>query len=127
MSDLIIIDITENEKVVIDGSLNPKEIKGSGNLSVKNPSSKSRLWNLMCDLKEIVNTTINSRELNVGILNPSQEFNKDYEIQNLKQPSLIVNEIPSTALTTFAPFPKYFFNSSTSIIFFIFCFLQFYF
>ncbi len=92
MSDLIIIDITENEKLVIDGSLNLKEIKGSGNLSVKNPSNKSRVWNLMCDLKEIVNTTIDSRELNVGILNPSQEYNKDYEIQNLKQSSLIVNE-----------------------------------
>lgn len=92
MSDLIIIDITENEKIVLDGSQYLKEIKGSGDLSVKNPSNKSRLWNLMCDLKEIVNTTIDSRELNVGILNPSQEYNKDYEIQNRKQPSLIVNE-----------------------------------
>ncbi|MFX0018503.1 MAG: hypothetical protein ACFFBT_15590 [Promethearchaeota archaeon] len=92
MSDLIIIDITENEKLVVDGSLNLKEIKGTGNLSVKNPSSKSRLWNLMCDLKEIVDTTIDSRELNVGILNPSQEYNKNYEVQNLKQSSLIINE-----------------------------------
>ncbi|MFW9945749.1 MAG: hypothetical protein ACFFDX_02855 [Candidatus Odinarchaeota archaeon] len=92
MSDLIIIDITENEKLLLDGSLNLKEIKGNGNLSVKNPSNKSRLWNLICDLKEIVNTTIDSRELNVGILNPSQEYTKDYEIQNLKQSSLIVNE-----------------------------------
>jgi len=100
MSDLIIIDITEIEKLVLDGSLDLKEINGSGNLAVKNPSNKSRLWNLTCDLKEILNTTIDSRELNVGILNPSQVYNKEYEIQNLKQPSLIINETFDTQRDT---------------------------
>ena len=75
-----IIDITENEKTILDGLLNLKEIKGKGKVVIRNPSNKSRLWNLTCDLKEIVNTTIDSREINVGILNPSQEFNNDYAL-----------------------------------------------
>ncbi|MHA1625213.1 MAG: hypothetical protein ACTSWH_08800 [Promethearchaeota archaeon] len=100
MSDLIIVDITENEKFLLDGSLNLKEITGNGKLVIKNPSQKSRLWNLTCDLKEIVNTTISERELNVGILNPAQEYVEQYEIQNLKEPSLKVVEIFDTDDTT---------------------------
>ena len=96
MSDLIVVDITENEKILIDGSLNLKEVTGNGKLVIKNPSQKSRLWNLTCDLKEIVNTTISERELNAGILNPAQEYVEQYEIQNLKEPSLKVIEIFDT-------------------------------
>lgn len=96
MSDLIIVDITENEKTLLDGQLNQKEIKGNGKILIKNPSQKSRLWNLGCDLKEIVNTTISSRELDVGILNPTQEHKSEYEVQNLKEPSLKVVDIFDT-------------------------------
>jgi len=96
MSDLIVIDITENEKILLDGSLKQKEIRGNGKLVLKNPSQKSRLWNLSCDLKETVNTSIKSRELNIGTLNPTQELIQEYEIQNLKQPNLIINEIFDT-------------------------------
>jgi hypothetical protein len=92
MPDLIIIDITENEKTFLDGSLNKKEIKGNGKIVIKNPSKKSKLWNLICDLKETVYTTNDSREINVGILNPSQEYTMIYEIQNLKKPSLKIIE-----------------------------------
>ena len=99
MSDLIIVDITENEKTLLDGQLNQKEIKGNGEIQIKNPSQKSRLWNLECNLKEIVNTTFNSRELSVGILNPNQEYSKEYEIHNLKEPSLKVVEIFDTAIS----------------------------
>ena len=99
MSDLIIINITENEKILLDGQLNQKEIKGNGKIQIKNPSQKSRLWNLECNLKEIVNTTFNSRELSVGILNPNQEYSKEYEIHNLKEPSLEVVEIFDTAIS----------------------------
>ena len=100
MSDLIIVDITENEKILLDGSLNLKEITGNGKLVIKNPSQKSRLWNLTCDLKEIVNTTISERELNAGILNPAQEYVEQYEIKNLKAPSLKVMEIFDTDVNT---------------------------
>ena len=30
MSDLIVVDITENEKILLDGSLNLKELTGNG-------------------------------------------------------------------------------------------------
>ncbi len=99
MSDLIIVDITENEKTLLDGQLNQKEIKGNGTILIKNPSQKSRLWNLGCDLKEIVNTTISSRELDVGILNPTQEHTSEYEVQNLKEPSLKVVELFDTTMS----------------------------
>jgi hypothetical protein len=96
MSDLIVIDITESEKILLDGSLKQKEIRGNGKLVLKNPSQKSRLWNLSCDLKETVNTSIKSRELDIGTLNPTQELSQEYEILNLKQPNLIINEIFDT-------------------------------
>ena len=99
MTDLIIVDITENEKSLLDGQLNQKEIKGNGTLLIKNPSQKSRLWNLGCDLKETVNTTFSSRELNVGIINPAQEFSSEYDIQNLKETSLKVVEFFDTAIS----------------------------
>jgi len=99
MSDLIIVGITENEKIFYDGQLNQKEIKGSGKILIKNPSQKSRLWNLVCDLKEIVNTTISSRELDVGILNPTQVYTNEYEVQNLKEPSLKVVDIFDTTVS----------------------------
>ena len=99
MSDLIIINMIENEKTFIDVQLNQKEIKGNGKILIKNPSQKSRLWNLGCNLKEIVNTTLSSRELSVGILNPNQEFSNEYEIHNLKEPSLKVVEIFDTAIS----------------------------
>lgn len=92
MPDLIIIDITENEKILLDESLNKKEIKGSGKITIKNPSKESKLWNLGCDLKETVHTTINTREINIGTLNPSQEYIMNYDIQNLKEPSLKIIE-----------------------------------
>lgn len=98
MSDLIIVDITENEKTLFDGSLNLKEITGDGKITIKNPSKKSRLWNLMLDLKENVNTSIADREMKVGILNAAQEFSSEYEIQNLKEPSLKIEEIFDTEI-----------------------------
>jgi len=96
MSDLIIVDITEKENIIIDGNLELKGINGNGKLVIKNPSNKSRLWNLNADLKEIVNTSINKRDLSIGILNPAQEFGVDYEIQNLKEQSLKIVEIFDT-------------------------------
>ncbi|GAG97546.1 unnamed protein product, partial [marine sediment metagenome] len=80
-SNLIIIDITDKEKIILDGAQVLKEIKGTGTLLVKNPTQKSRLWNLICDVKEPVNTNLDSKELSVGTLNPTQNFAKDYEIK----------------------------------------------
>jgi hypothetical protein len=90
--NLIIIDITDKEKIILDGSQQLKEVTGNGTLLVKNLTQKSRLWNLVCDVKEPVNTNLDSKELSVGTLNPTQEFTKDYEIKNLKDSSLKVEE-----------------------------------
>ncbi|MFX0024450.1 MAG: hypothetical protein ACFE9S_19180 [Candidatus Hermodarchaeota archaeon] len=91
--NLVIIDITDRENIVLDGSQNLKDISGNGTLIVKNPTQRSRLWNLLCNVKENVNTSIESKELTVGTLNPTQEFTKDYEIQELRDSSLKVQEI----------------------------------
>ncbi|MFW9785772.1 MAG: hypothetical protein ACFFFB_26040, partial [Candidatus Heimdallarchaeota archaeon] len=95
-SNLIIINLTEREKITLDGSQNIKEITGRGTLVVKNPSQRSRLWNLNCDVKEIVNTSLQSKELTIGTLNPTQEFTKEYEIKDLKDSSLKIEEIFDT-------------------------------
>ncbi|MFX1409865.1 MAG: hypothetical protein ACFFA6_05910 [Promethearchaeota archaeon] len=99
MSDLIVVDITEKEKIILDGSLKQKEIIGKGKLIIKNPSAKSRLWNLTCDLKENINTSIKSRELELGILNPTQQFIQEYEIRNLKEPKLKISETFDTDIS----------------------------
>ena len=96
MSDLIIVDITDNEETVLDGFLKQKEINGYGKILIKNPSQKSRLWNLICNLEETVNTSFISKELDIGSLNPNQEFKQEYEIKTLKAPSLKINEIFDT-------------------------------
>ncbi len=94
--NLVIIDITDRERIVLDGSQNLKEISGNGTIIVKNPTQRSRLWNLMCNVKENVNTSIEIKELTVGTLNPTQEFTKEYEIKDLKDSSLKVEEIFDT-------------------------------
>ncbi|MFX1551711.1 MAG: hypothetical protein ACFFB9_15280, partial [Promethearchaeota archaeon] len=94
--NLVIIDLTEREHIVFDESQNIKEISGNGTLKVKNPTQRSRLWNLMCNVKEYVNTSLGSKELTIGTLNPTQEFNKEYEIKELKNSSLKVEEIFDT-------------------------------
>ncbi len=85
---LIVVDIADNESIILDGLQKIKSISGMGKLLVKNSSQKSKLWNLVCDLKEIVNTTVGSKGLNVGALNPGAQFEKDYNIQNLKEAKL---------------------------------------
>ncbi|UCC19682.1 MAG: hypothetical protein JSV62_16545 [Promethearchaeota archaeon] len=90
--NLVIIDITDRERLVLDGSQDLKEITGNGTLIVKNPTQRSRLWNLLCNVKENVNTSIESKELTIGTLNPTQEFTKEYEIKDLKDSSLKVQE-----------------------------------
>jgi len=91
--NLIIVDVTDLEFILLDGSQNLKEITGKGTLLVKNPTQKSRLWNLVCDVKEPVNTSIGSKEISVGALNPAQDFAIEYEIKDLKTSSLKVEEI----------------------------------
>ncbi len=96
MSQNIVVDITDYEKIILDGLSNLKNITGNGKLVIKNPSQRSRLWNLICNLKETVNTSIGTKELTVGALNPTQEFIQEYEIKDLKGPSLNVEEIFDT-------------------------------
>ncbi len=92
MTELIIIDITDHENIILDARQQISSIKCNGVLLVKNNSKKSRLWNLTCDLKEAMNTNL-SKVLNVGSVNPEQQFKQDYQIQNVKEPSLKVEEI----------------------------------
>ncbi len=94
--NLVVIDITDREHIVLDGSQNLKEISGNGTLVIKNPTQRSRLWNLICNVKENVNTSLQSKELTVGTLNPAQDFKKEYEIRELKDSSLKVEEIFDT-------------------------------
>ncbi len=94
--NLVIIDVTDRERIILDGSQNLKEISGKGTLLVKNPTQRSRLWNLICNVKENVNTSLESKELTVGTLNPTQEFTKEYEIRELKGSSIKVEEIFDT-------------------------------
>lgn len=94
--NLVIIDITDFEFITLDGSQNLKDISGNGTLVVKNPTQRSRLWNLICNVKENVNTSIEAKELTVGTLNPAQDFTKEYEIKDLKSSSLKVEEIFDT-------------------------------
>ncbi|MBD3196355.1 MAG: hypothetical protein GF317_14955 [Candidatus Lokiarchaeota archaeon] len=95
MTDLIIIDITDEEDTLIDGEQNIKEINGCGTLLVKNPSQRSRLWNQELDLKETVNTSLD-KEIEVGMINPGQEFKKEYQVEELKEPRLKLEEIFDT-------------------------------
>jgi len=94
--NLVIIDVTEREFISLDGKQNLKEISGKGTLVVKNPTQRSRLWNLNCNVKENINTSLESKELTVGTLNPTQNFTKEYEIKDLKHSSLKVEEIFDT-------------------------------
>ncbi len=98
-NNLIIIDITDYEKTILNSSSKLKEIEGNGKLVVKNPSQSSRLWNMVCDTKEDMDTTLESRVLSMGTLSPSQEFNKEYGIKELKDPCLRVEEVFDTDIT----------------------------
>ena len=94
--NLIVIDITDEEHIVLDGSQHIKVISGKGTLLVKNLTQRSRLWNLTCNVKENVNTSLESKEFTIGTLNPAQNFEKEYEIKDLKNSSLKVEEIFDT-------------------------------
>jgi hypothetical protein len=98
LKNLIVVDITDKENTLLTpseigatGEHLIKEITANGTLLIKNNSQKSRLWNITCDLKEVVNTNLN-KVLNAGAINPSQEFKQDYDIQNMKSPCLKVLE-----------------------------------
>ena len=100
LDNLIIIDITDKEYTKLDVNSEITEIKGDGKLLIKNPSQKSRIWNLECDLKEIISTTIPEKVLKPGSINLGQEFEQDYEIQALKEPCLKVIETFDTERDT---------------------------
>lgn len=92
---LILIDITDKENTLLDSSQVIKQISGSGKIMVKNPSNRSRLWNLELDLKETLNFDL-EKYIEVGQLNPDQIFEKIYQIQNMDKPILILEEIFDT-------------------------------
>lgn len=96
MTKLILIDITEKENTLLDDKQEIKEITGSGTLLVKNTSQKSRLWNMRGDVKENVNTSL-QKGLDIGLINPGEEYSNEYNVEELKQPTLKVKETFDTA------------------------------
>lgn len=92
---LILIDITDKENTLLDDNQKIKEISGSGTLMVKNPSTRSRLWNLDLNLRETVNIDL-EKAIEVGQLNPDQEFKKDYQLKEMDKPILTLEEIFDT-------------------------------
>jgi len=96
MTKLILIDITEKENTLLDDKQEIKEITGSGTLVVKNTSQKSRLWNMRGDVKENVNTSL-QKELDIGLINPGEEYTNEYNVEELKHPTLKVEETFDTA------------------------------
>ncbi len=91
--NIIIVDITDKEHTKLDVNSNLLSISGEGKIVTKNPSEKSRLWNLNNDLKEILNTNISDKVTNIDSLNPGEEHIQEYEITNLKDPCLKITEI----------------------------------
>ena len=91
--NIIIVDITDKEHTKLDVNSNLLSISGEGKIVTKNPSEKSRLWNLNNDLKEILNTNISDKVINIDSLNPGEEHIQEYEITNLKDPCLKITEI----------------------------------
>ena len=92
LNNLIIVDITDKEYTELDVSSQLVSIRADGVILTKNPSQKSRLWNCTNDLKEVVNTNIPGKVLNVGALNPGAEHKQEYEIQGRQAPCITVVE-----------------------------------
>ena len=100
LQNLIVVDITDREYIELGEKSELKSIKGDGTVLTRNTSQSSRLWNCTNDLKEILNTNLSDKVINVGALNPGQDHKQDYEIQNLQEPLLKVVEIFDTDRTT---------------------------
>lgn len=89
---LVVVDITEKENTVLDDFGNIKDINGNAILTIKNPSERSRLWNIICDTKETVNTSLLAREIKVDTIGPLKDFSTEFTISNLKEPLLKITE-----------------------------------
>ncbi|MBN1801810.1 MAG: hypothetical protein JW891_09910 [Candidatus Lokiarchaeota archaeon] len=100
LKNLIVVDITDREYIKLGEQSELLEITGDGTILTRNTSQSSRLWNCTNDLKEIVNTNIPGKVLNVGALNPGQDHKQDYHLQNLQEPCLKVLEVFDTDRTT---------------------------
>ena len=99
MSDnLIIVDITDREYTQLDVNSEIKSIKGDGKVITRNPTQKSSLWDIVNDFKEIDNTSISEKVLEIENLNPGEDHVQDYEIQDLKEPCLKIIEIFDTGI-----------------------------
>ena len=57
-NNIIVVDITDRESTELNSSSELISIRGAGQVATRNPSHKSRLWNLTNDLREIINTNI---------------------------------------------------------------------
>ena len=49
-NNVIVVDITERESTELDSFSKLISIRGGGQVATRNPSQKSRLWNLTNDL-----------------------------------------------------------------------------
>ena len=69
-NNVIVVDITERESTELNSLSKLISIRGAGNVATRNPSQKSRLWNLTSDLQEIINTNIPNKVLDIESLVP---------------------------------------------------------
>ncbi|MHA1679560.1 MAG: hypothetical protein ACTSUE_01040 [Promethearchaeota archaeon] len=95
----IIIDITEEIHAVLDADDSVKTIEGKGVLKVLNPSDSHRLWNLKLKnekVKEAIETSL-EEEYSRDVLEAGASWEIPYEITNLKEPLLKVEEIIDTS------------------------------
>lgn len=100
-ADKIVIDITETITTRLNPDGSTQSTTGMGLLSVNNPSSSNRLWNLKlknAGTSEAVGTTL-PQEASKDVLDPGQSWQFDYDISNLKGPLLKVEEIFDTSTT----------------------------
>ena len=95
-NNIIVVDITDRESTELNSSSELISIRGAGQVATRNPSLKSRLWNLTNDLREIINTNIPNKVLDIESLVPGEEHIQDYEIKKLSEPCIKVREIFDT-------------------------------
>ena len=93
------INFIENVNVNQDHDMNLESFDFKGNLEIKNPSSKDRIWDLNINLENVEKTNIEESEIYVRELGVSDDENTDsreYELKEEGENKLLVKEFIST-------------------------------
>ncbi len=90
----LLINVTEKEEFHLDseGNIESKEVKGQ--LLIRNPSSKSKVWAINLTASENVeNTTLDPEQLQKKELGPMDEWVTDYTvIKPVEFPNIVIEE-----------------------------------